>query len=360
MKKTIFIIGLLIASVLLSCVVLKTIKEKDEEITNNQTIEQKETKLNSVLSLEDEINNNTIWCGTFNLIWNDLKDIAKQNIILEKQTKEVDNLNKSTFTTKELNEKSYYKTQGYQTPALKKEIEKNIKEKFNEESDILDGFTFEDPTDKYLLYVMLSKAFEYNTQFDDLGILSFDGVSGKYFGFDENSEKEVRNNIEVIYYDSENEKYIIKINTKDNDELYLYKGYTAKTFKGIYDEIEKYKAKSNSYTLSSHSKLYVPYISIKNVNEITNLENQKFKTKDGNAYMINKAIQTINLDLTEKGGKVKSEAGISFDKSIAIEDIVLRYDKDFALFIKEKDAKLPYLAITVNNLDEFQSKKGDK
>ena len=41
------------------------------------------TKLNIVTSLEDEITSNTAWCGTFNLIWNDLKnDLAKQDIIL--------------------------------------------------------------------------------------------------------------------------------------------------------------------------------------------------------------------------------------------------------------------------------------
>ena len=37
------------------------------------------TKLNIVTSLEDEITSNTAWCGTFNLIWNDLKnDLAKK------------------------------------------------------------------------------------------------------------------------------------------------------------------------------------------------------------------------------------------------------------------------------------------
>ena len=37
--------------------------------------------LTTVLTLEDEIQNDSIWCGTFQLIWNDLKnDLAKQDI----------------------------------------------------------------------------------------------------------------------------------------------------------------------------------------------------------------------------------------------------------------------------------------
>ena len=37
-------------------------------------------KMNAVLSLEDKIADDTVWCGTFNLIWNDLKnELAKKD-----------------------------------------------------------------------------------------------------------------------------------------------------------------------------------------------------------------------------------------------------------------------------------------
>ena len=82
------------------------------------------TKLNIVVSLEDEISANTAWCGTFNLIWNDLKnDLAKQNIVFTPQPKMVDNLNKGTFNTSYLSEDSYYKVYGTPTKELKKQIE---------------------------------------------------------------------------------------------------------------------------------------------------------------------------------------------------------------------------------------------
>ena len=56
------------------------------------------SNFNVVPSLEDEITENTTWCGTFNLIWNDLKnDLVKQDIVFENQPKIVNNLNKGTF-----------------------------------------------------------------------------------------------------------------------------------------------------------------------------------------------------------------------------------------------------------------------
>ena len=83
------------------------------------------TKLSVVTSLEDEITSNTAWCGTFNLIWNDLKkDLAKKDIIFTPQPTAVDNLNKGTFNTSYLSEDSYYKVYGTPTPELKKQIEK--------------------------------------------------------------------------------------------------------------------------------------------------------------------------------------------------------------------------------------------
>ena len=55
----------------------------------------------------------------------------------------VENLNKETFTTKELSEASYYKKIGTPSLKLKEEIEKAIKDKFNEKSDILNDFEWE-------------------------------------------------------------------------------------------------------------------------------------------------------------------------------------------------------------------------
>ena len=111
-------------------------------------------EINTVLTLEDEIQNDAIWCGTFQLIWNDLKnDLAKQDIVFSPQMQVIENLNKETFTTKDISEEYYYKKVGSPSIALKEEIEKAIKDKFNEKSKILDDFEWEgrDPKD-YFLY----------------------------------------------------------------------------------------------------------------------------------------------------------------------------------------------------------------
>ena len=103
--------------------------EDQNTLTDVQT-DAEENGLNVVLSLEDEISNNSVWCGTFNLVWNDLKnDVAKQDIVFMPQLKVAENLNKGTFNTNYLSEESYYKIHGYAIKELKEKIKKKIKKK---------------------------------------------------------------------------------------------------------------------------------------------------------------------------------------------------------------------------------------
>ena len=87
---------------------------------------------------------NRIWVGTFQLVWNELTDkIVKAPVkFLDFDSQMANNLNQKQFKKSNLNEKSYYVKSGIVSPALKAEIEKNIKSKFHETSDILKMFDF--------------------------------------------------------------------------------------------------------------------------------------------------------------------------------------------------------------------------
>ena len=82
-------------------------------------------EIKTVATLEDEITTNSIWCGTFQLVWNDMvNNVVNQDVV---------------FKEDQLSEKDYYKVYDLLTLDLKEKIEKAIKEKFNEKSDILDS-----------------------------------------------------------------------------------------------------------------------------------------------------------------------------------------------------------------------------
>lgn len=208
------------------------------EIKDNKLV--KTDGINSVLTLDDEITNDTIWCGTFQLIWNDLKnDLAKQDIVFTPQKNVVKNLNKETFSTKDISEKYYYKKIGTPSIELKQEIENAIKEKFNETSDILNDFNWESrgPRD-YFLYAMLKKEFEFPKVFTKLDKGTFGEYKNvSYFGINSSTEEAVRDQIKVLYYNSK-EDFAVKLLTKSEDEVIISKGNSQNTFAQIYGEIQ--------------------------------------------------------------------------------------------------------------------------
>ena len=317
------------------------------------------SNMNVVPSLEDEITEDTAWCGTFNLIWNDLKnDLAKQDIIFTPQLKMVENLNKGTFNTSYLSEKSYYKIYGIPSIQLKEKIEEEIKEKFNETSDILNSFDWENagPED-YFLYSMLKKEFEFPKQFTELPNVKFGNYENvKYFGINSSTDENVREQVEVLYYNSKDD-FAIKLKTKTDDEVIISKGNTQNTFKEIYEEIQKNNQNyKDNKGLTKNDVLQIPNIDFNVKKEYEELENKSFKFSNGEEYKIDKALQTIQFSLDKKGGKIKSEAGMMISKSSLIQDKPREFlvNDTFCIFLKEKNKDLPYFASKISDITKVQ------
>lgn len=325
----------------------------DNELTNTEGI-------TTALTLEDEITNDTIWCGTFQLIWNDLKnDLAKQDIVFTPQLEVVENLNKETFTTKDISEEYYYKKVGTPSLALKEEIEKAIKDKFNETSDILDDFEWEnrDPKD-YFLYAMLKKEFKFEKAFEELSNDTFGEYENiKYFGIKSRDKDELRKQVNVLYYNSEDD-FAIKLNTKQEDEVILCKNPEGKSFNEIFKNItDKEKNYNGNKRLTEAEKLKVPNIKLKEKTEFTEIQDKPYLFSNGDVYSIEKAIQTIEFELDRTGGKIKSEAGImnKAESAMPIDEPRRFYiDDTFAIFLIEEDKEVPYFAGLINDITKFQ------
>jgi len=339
-----------------------------KEIYNNTSksdIKEKETfnteGVTTTLTLEDEIQDDTIWCGTFQLIWNDLKnDLAKQDIVFTPQLKVVENLNKETFRVNDLSDKYFYKKIGTPSLKLKEEIEKAIKDKFNETSDILDDFDWEnrDSLD-YFLYAMLKKEFQFEKAFEELDNGKFtDYENVSYFGIKKSSEsEELRNQVKVLYYNSK-DVFAIKLITKQEDEVILCKNPKGNTFNEIYKNIttqeSKYKGNKN---FQEGELLKVPNIKMNEKTEFTEIQNKSFLFSNGDSYHIEKALQTIQFELDKTGGKIKSEAGmmVKYESAIMIDEIrEFAIDDTFAIFLIEKGKDKPYFAGKINDITKFQ------
>lgn len=324
-----------------------------EKLSYNENIEV-------VLTTEDEIKENSAWCGTFQLIWNDLRnELAKQDIVFTPQPEVVNNLNKGTFNTSKISENSYYKVYGRPSLELKAQIEQAIKEKFNETSDILDDFDWSKATEEdWFLYTMLKKEFNFEKEFTDLPSGTFGKYENiSYFGINSSTDEQVKNQVEVLYYNSKDD-FAIKLNTKENDEIIITKGGEGNTFGKIYENIQTNAIayKGEKY-LKEGENLKIPNIKFKVKEEIKEVENKPFYFSNGEEYYIEKALQTIEFELDKSGGKIKSEAGMMVNKMSLIQPDEIReflVDDTFTIFLQEEGKDMPYFASRINDITKFQ------
>lgn len=297
---------------------------------------------------------NHVWVGTFNLAWNELLDFLNiDKIEFEENTPEIANeLNKKTFTKDFLSEKDYYIISGTVNDKLKGKIESDIYNKFNEKSNILNRINWNVTEDHYLIYSMLKKTFSFKVPFPERASSSFAGSSNKvkYFGLDDSSIETTFDNVEALFYNSNND-FAVKINTEEGEELYLYRTNDKKSFAELYNDLI---SKSDSYTGRKNVKqgmdrLKIPFIQ---VHSDINYDELCHKYIKGTNAVILQAIQTVDFELNNYGGFVRSEGYIDMYMDLSDRDErEFNFTDTFVLFMKEKGKEKPYFALLVDNDD---------
>ena len=300
------------------------------------------------------MDSNKVWVGTFNLVWNDfMNDVIKGKIEFEDGESELANeLNKQTFKVNQLSDSSYFKTHGKTSLELKNKIEKGIKQKFNEDSKLLNEIDWNDPNG-YVLYAMLKKKFNYLESFSTaMGGLQFNNSEErvKCFGVNKDEKFEAGKNVEILFYNSEND-FAVKLKTKEQEEVILYK--TAGKDKSFEENYQKLKNNQNNYKgkkeFGEEDVLVIPFIHIQDEINYDELCNRYIKGTNGK--YIKQAMQTIDFELNNVGGSVKSEAVIDASAE-GILDISrsMIFDSDFILYLKEENKEQPYFALKINDL----------
>ena len=163
----------------------------------------------------------------------------------------------------------------------------------------------------------------------------------------------------MLFYNNSTD-YAVKLATTGEDEVYLYKNSSNKSFNLIYSDIEKKQKAFNGATrFKKNDELKVPNIYLFEEKSYDELKNRRIM---GTNLVINQAMQTIKFNMNNKGVKLKSESGLTAEVTSLLpsEELVPRlffFDDTFVIFLKEKDKQNPYFALRVNNIDKFQEKK---
>ena len=303
---------------------------------------------------------NKVWCGTFNLVWNDfMNDVVKGNVEFRDGESELANeLNKQSFKVDQLSENSYFKIHGQAMGEdLKNKIQNGIKQKFNEDSNLIDRIDWND-SNGYVLYAMLKKEFNFLEPFSTaMGSMTFNNSEPriKCFGVDSSNNPIASKNVEVLFYNSEDD-FAIKLKTKEGEEVILYKTTGEnKSFEENYKEIKKQQINySGKNTFEENDILRIPFIKVNDEINYDELCGREIKNSN---YYIKQALQTIDFELNNVGGSVKSEAVIdATQKAWTEKSRKMIFDSDFILYLKEESKEQPYFALKVDNTDILLAK----
>ena len=286
----------------------------------------------SYVSPLDENTINNIWVGTFELAWKELAQKIGNNekIELEKDIAISNELNQSNFSKRMLSDEDYTIS-----------VNKNEFSGYDIYASLDKNLTFLYPFDNFSNYYY--KTFGNSEEFV------------KYFGINSGTSENTNENVEVLFYNKRKEDFAVKLKTKENDEIILYRTNDSKSFDEYYQDIEKktYEYVGNS-RFESNDELFIPYISINGRINYKQLEGAFIKNTNG--MYIRTAAQDVYFNLNEKGCNLQSKSTFVTASFADNDKRYFEYEDEFIVFMKEKDAKLPYFALKVDNIDILNKK----
>ena len=297
-----------------------------------------------------------VWVGTFQIVWNDFIDkIVHTPVKFPEGTPAIVNeLNKQEFTVNELSENCYYRYIGKIKKNTKKTIAKAIKRKFHESSDLLDKLDLTPSKDRFIVYAMLKKDFQFAAIFDKLGKSDFRGEQAEFFGINNQSDESLDKAVSVLFYNNPSD-FAVKLDTVGKDEVFLYKTPTTKAFNYIYsDMLKKQAAYEGESEFNKVDELRVPNLKFFEEKSFDEVCGKRIK---GTNLVIDDAMETIKFEMDNTGVKLKSEAALTIMKMSLEpekEPRIFNFDDTFVLFLKEKGKNTPYFALRVHNISNFQ------
>ena len=336
-----------ILSLLISIIFLGNIQAYAKDIEVLPTI-------NSRSAAQDRV-----WVGTFQLVWNDFMDKIVYNPIRfrEGTPNSVIELNQQSFTINDISNNSYYKYTGKIKKNTKRQISKGLRRTLKESSDIINKLDLEPRNDKYIIYAMLKKDFEFINAFDKLGNSAFNDVPAEYFGINNDSNKQLLGRgVQVLFYNDPSD-YAVKLLTTGSDEVILYKNSTNKAFNLLYTDLcIKQKKFKGEQAFKKVDELKIPNINFFEEKIFDDMINKRIM---GTNIVISQAIESIKFNMNNKGVKIKSEAGLTAEVTSLLppEELVPRlfyFDDTFVIFIKENKKNKPYFALRIDDITKFQ------
>jgi hypothetical protein len=310
---------------------------------------------------------NVLWCGTFQLAWNELCDLSGEPVELEPASTMAEVLNRQTTTRQDLDKSSYVAKAGLANRGTFEKIQKELNAKFNgQASPNLLPILGSTPRDVFITYAYLFKElpfrwkfrrFHDNLEFEEKEVDSF-GI--RHYSSGSRNDARMASQVAVIdYIDSDD--FIVELKTRSKeDRLLLAKVVPQSTLADTIAAVKDRVDSAEPAPMQDGTDLMIPILNFDIQQQYSELEGRRISSSsrklDGKELFV--AAQSIRFRLDERGAVLKSEAagGGGFG---GMPNKNLVFDKPFLILLQRNRAENPYFAMWVGNAELLVSEKVD-
>ena len=364
--------------------------ETTKQPQNINSSDLKQTSIVATLDCSLPEHRNVIWCSTFKMAWDKMKDdIIGEPIQVIEAEEMAARLNEAKISPSDLNEDSYYATAGFVKKGIVEQIQAEMRRRFPSEPipsfNELDVLPQELKNDAVLSYSYINVNVEFEHPFyTNKRKFSFNNQDGtstnvtSFCNFSKSgtvfkSTKKISEQVDILYYkrgkqrnDSEfavdlsrqTQPYqvvlaIVPRRASLTDTIAdLEKKISEFELDPDYDKLRKFRPKEHQSGESD--ELIVPDVLYKLTHHFKELEgkgigNQPWRNE---RYFIFLAMQMIDFSLSRTGVVLKSEGIFGMTSAIGPPPRYFHFNRPFLIYVKKRgDNYRPFFVMWVDNAE---------
>ena len=295
---------------------------------------------------------NLAWCGTLQLAWNEARNcFGGGPIQLDPPSPLADALNHQPFNRDCIDPASIFTAVGAIDAGIIERIREHLRKMGAPESRVLGADGLGRGVDEFICYARLDKNLQFPKPFGRLGYRPLAGRKVPCFGYlkDTRNADDSRQQTLIHHYETPQD-FVVELKTQDNeDTLVLAKTAPAPTLREIVSAVTA-QIQTAPIVAWRNDVLIVPCINLSCLEKFTELQGRRIFGSLG--WLVKSAMQSIDFQMDEKGVLLRSEAQISFSRSLAaVAQHVMILEPPFLLLMKRKNSNVPYFATWIANAD---------
>jgi hypothetical protein len=330
---------------------------------NGDSASLENTVIVPTLDTPTPVNKNVIWCSSFQLAWNDLKNNTIGEGLNLIGSEEISNrLNLVKQSPNDIHDTDYYSASGFVKDGITKKIQEQMLKLFPEEPR--QQFPLMSP-ESIVAFSYLQAEIKFKIPFfENDSILVFKSSLNRSaeitsFGIrekDAGTNLKLRDQIDILLYEEHQSKVppsfaidlskytqpyqLVIAMVEPNENL-------AQTIECLRTKISEFQQRRSDFKFYENDVLLVPNMFWKITHRFSELEGKYLANEGFKQYLLGLAEQMIKFRLDRTGAKLKSIAKII----IWAKPRYFVFDRPFLLYMKKRDANHPFFVMWVDNAE---------